>query len=285
MIYCPYTDREISESQSNSEHIIPLSLGGALDLKLPVDAAFNSKLGSEIDGALANEFHTALRRTQYGARGQSGKEPVATIKRARDGRDSRLVQAHFHKKRGVHVWDVRDRKLRRPMGSIQIQASLNVDLPVRFTAKVALAAGYLVYGDLFRKHVDHGQLRDVMRIDPSELDLNRPPAENGLDHLTLRVDNWLYELPEDPDSAVLFLRTFCSAVQGSVIVLMPGHGCFGVGVGILGQYQAMVNVPARTSSFPNEGDFAWGHVLMVSGGRLERFSWMDGLKQLIDAKN
>ena len=28
MVYCPYTDREIPESESSPEHIIPLSLGG-----------------------------------------------------------------------------------------------------------------------------------------------------------------------------------------------------------------------------------------------------------------
>ena len=48
-VYCPYTDREIPESKSSSEHIIPLSLGGVNGFEIPVDATFNSTLGSEID--------------------------------------------------------------------------------------------------------------------------------------------------------------------------------------------------------------------------------------------
>ena len=56
MIYCPYTDRNLSEWETSAEHIIPLSLGGTNGLELPVEPALNAQLGSEIDGALANEF-------------------------------------------------------------------------------------------------------------------------------------------------------------------------------------------------------------------------------------
>ena len=99
----------------------------------------------------------------------------------------------------------------------------------------------------------------------------------NLEHLTLRVDTYLHEVPPDPDSSILCLRTFCSTVKGSVVVLMPGKDCFGVAVGILGQYLAMVNVPANTESFPNEGVFAWGHVVSVIDKKLNRCSWMDSL--------
>ena len=72
---------------------------------------------------------------------------------------------------------------------------------------------------------------------------------------------------------------FCSAVRWSVVVLMPGVDCFGAGVGILGQYLAMINVPAKTESFPNDGVYAWGHVVAVVDQKLRRCSWADGLKQ------
>ena len=282
MIYCPYTDRDLSESETNSEHIIPLSLGGINGLKLSVDTTFNSKLGSELDGALANEFLVALHRTKYDARGHTGKEPVATIRRASYGPDNRPAQAHFHHKHGVKVWDARDREMKKGIGAVRINTTLNIDLPMRFTAKVALAAGYFVYRDLFRNHVDHRQFRDVMRIDPAKLDQKKSLRELGLDHLTLRIDTYLLEAPTDPDSELLWLRMFCSAVKGSVIVLMPGEGCFGVAVGILGQYLAMVNVPADTESFPNHGDYAWGHVIAVMDKTIRRGSLVHALGQWVD---
>ena len=81
-VYCPYTDREIPERESSSEHIIPLSLGGVNGFEIPVDATCNSTLGGGIDGKLATEFLWELRRTEHDARGHSGKEPRATIRKA-----------------------------------------------------------------------------------------------------------------------------------------------------------------------------------------------------------
>ena len=67
-IYCPYADRDIPISESTAEHIIPLALGGLNTFTLPVSANFNSQVGSEIDGALANDFLVMCRRDKHGAR-------------------------------------------------------------------------------------------------------------------------------------------------------------------------------------------------------------------------
>ena len=37
--------------------------------------------------------------------------------------------------------------------------------PLRFAAKVALSAGYFVYGDLFRRAVAHDEIRFIMEFD------------------------------------------------------------------------------------------------------------------------
>ena len=280
MIYCPYLDQDIPDDQASPEHIIPLSLGGCNSLEIPVDAVFNSEVGSVLDGAVANELFFTLRRTEYDARGHSGKKPIAIIKSADYGDDKRPAQVHFHKKDGLRVWDAKDREFKERVPSVNISTSLNIDLPIRFTAKVALAAGYFTYGELFRHHVDHRQLRDVMNTDPRNLDPAKSLDEQGLGHLTLRVDDYLRETNEELEPTLFLLRSFCSAIRGSVIVLMPGHGCFGVAVGILGMYVGMVNVPANTSSFPNQGDYRWGHVLATNEKTLKRCSWADGLKQL-----
>ena len=260
------------------EHIIPLALGGVNGFEIAVDSTFNSEVGTELDGALANDFFFALRRTEYDTRGHSGKEPIATV-RATYGEDNRPALVHLHKKKGLRVWDVRDRESKKGPGPLHIRTLLNNDLPVRFTAKIALGAGYFVYGDLFREHVDHGQLRDVMNTSPGNSGPKMGRAGVGRRNLTLRADRYLDELPTGPHSRLLCLRTFCSSVRGSVVVLVPGRHYLAVAVGILGQYLATVVVPAKTESFPNQGAFAWGHVIEVVDRKLNRFSWIDGLSR------
>ena len=278
LIYCPYTDRSIPEAQSSPEHIIPLSLGGVNGLEIPVDSAFNSAVGSELDGALANEFLFALKRTKFDARGHSGKKPVALIKTATYGEDRRPAQVHFHSKEKLKVWDSRDGAFKERVPEFEISVSINIDLPVRFAAKVALAAGYYVYGDLFRQHVDHRQLRDVMNTDLRKLDLTKTPADLGLGHLTLRVDSYLRDVPYEPEyDGLNSIRALCSSVEGSVVVLAPGYDYFGVG--ILGQYVATVIAQAKTDTFPNDGNYAGGHVLAVNSKALKQCSLVDGLSQ------
>ena len=280
MIYCPYTDRDIPENMTNSEHIIPLSLGGVNGFEIPVDAGFNSKIGNEVDGALANDFMWALMRTEHDARGHSGKMPKATIKDATYGDDDRLAQAHFHKKYGVALWDVRDREYHRGPNTINISTSIDIDLPMRFTSKVALAAGYYVYGDVFRQHTDHQQLRDVMNTDLSKLDATKSLDELGLSHITLTVDSYFHTPPADYN--LQCVRLFCSAVRGSVVMLVPALDSFTVAVGILGQYLAKVTVPANTEAFPRKGEYTGGHIVALSDKKLYRTSLADGLSQFVE---
>ena len=281
VIYCPYTDRQLPCDMASAEHVIPLALGGANALTIPVDKSANSTLGSELDGAFANEFPIELRRTRYDARGHSGKEPWATIRHASYGEPDRPAQAHFHHKHGIRLWDARDKRMRSTIGTFRIQTPLKYDLPVRFASKVALAAGYLVYGDLFRHHVDHQQLRDVMRIDPARLNPNDDDDLQALQHIKVRIDHYLREPPPESDWQLNGLRTFCSDVPGSVVILVPGYGVLGVTVGILGQFLATVIAPADTNAFPNKGAYAWGHVLAVTDGKLKRCSWADALTQWV----
>ena len=134
--------------------------------------------------------------------------------------------------------------------------------------QVALAAGYFVYGDLFRHEVDHQQLREVLGVDPSMVPLQDTSNDHGFDHLTLRADHYLSGPLSENDWQLRCLRSFCSNRKGSLIVLVPGQNSLRVAVGILGEYLAMVNVPAHTKTLPNEGAYSWGHVLDVVDRRL-----------------
>ena len=281
VIYCPYTDRELPREMATTEHVIPLALGGINGLTLPVDSRSNSTLGSELDGALANEFFVAMRRSEYDARGHSGKEPWAIATKATLDESERPIQVHIHRRHGIKLWDPRDKQMKPLAGALSLRTTLNIYLPVRFTAKVALAAGYFVYGDQFRHHVDHRQLRELMRTDLARFAQSNFEGDHPLKHLTLRADHYLGDPPSEEDWQLKTLRRFCSATRGSIIILFPGNNYLGVSVGILGKFLATLIVPAQTKTFPNEGPFAWGHVLAVISGTLYRCSWADALKQCV----
>jgi hypothetical protein len=51
---------------------------------------------------------------------------------------------------------------------VNIGFKVDLDVAHRFVAKVALSAGYLVYGDHFRKHVKHEDFRKIMKQRPTE---------------------------------------------------------------------------------------------------------------------
>ena len=279
LYYCPYTDCNISKNESNSEHIIPLSLGGANELTIPVHEKFNSRLGSKLDGALANDFLVTLRRSQYDARGHSGKEPWATSKKAECGDNNRSAQVQIHRKHGMRLWDARYQELITGPGTVQFTTKLDIYLPILFATKVALAAGYYVYGDHFRSQVDHYQLREIMQIGLDSLNERDELNKLDQDRFTVLADDYLCAAPPTSDWRLRCIRDFCDKLKGSVILLVPSKQNLVVSVGILGNYLAMINVPADTTTFPNEGDYEWGHILAAIDKKLVRCSWSEGLRQ------
>ena len=275
-IYCPYTDREIPISESSSEHIVPTSLGGTDGFEIRVDRKFNSIIETRIDGRLANEHFWRLLRTKHDSRGHSGRAPVARFNTAY-GKEQRKAQVDLSHSRRILFWDVRDRKYVTVPGEFPISFSINIDLPVRFAAKVALGSGYYVHGESFRNHVDHRQLRDVMNIDPSSLDQTKTLAELGLEHLTLRVDSWMHELRAGDDTRMRFLRDLCNSIEHSVVVVTYSRDAFSVIVGLFGQYLGMVNVPADSETLLKGVSDKWGNVLELRRGGLNRYPLIDGL--------
>ena len=106
-MYCIYTDAEVPDSAGNYDHIIPLSLGGSDSFCVWSDRNFNSKVGSSIDGALANDALIVLARRDADARGHSGTEVLPTWKKTT--LDGRPVQVSWGDE--VKVWDARAKAL------------------------------------------------------------------------------------------------------------------------------------------------------------------------------
>ena len=164
-MYCIYTDAEVDEANGNLDHIIPLSLGGKNGFCVWSDANFNSVIGSKVDGAVANDSLIMLARRDADARGHSGTEPVPVWRKSI--LEGRPVQVSFGDE--IKVWDARAKSyldpkdfLDKPLESRWIY---NPFARSRFTAKVALGAGYFVFGESFRAAADCGELRKMLTAD------------------------------------------------------------------------------------------------------------------------
>jgi hypothetical protein len=103
VIYCPYTNREISGSEVNSEHIIPISLGGVNGFEIPVCKKFNSKVGSEIDAKIGKELIIQSRRVNLKVKGHSGKIPKMYYKNALDEETGLPLQVEISKDTGIRA--------------------------------------------------------------------------------------------------------------------------------------------------------------------------------------
>ena len=163
MPYCPYTDQDVLDTDTSAEHIIPLSLGGANGFEIPVHRGANSDIGSKIDAALANDFLTLTRRSRYDVRGHSSKEPLVVSKHSKNA-DGLPLQVTLHPRTGIRVWSPRDKSYvtDQRATNLELRFDMKLDTAKKFVAKVALSAGYFVYGDLFRNNVKHSDLREVM---------------------------------------------------------------------------------------------------------------------------
>jgi len=100
LVYCPYIDKDLPPGQTNSDHIVSLALGGMNGIEVPACSAFNSHVGSKIEGALANDFLVLTNRDKYEVKGHSGKEPVFVVRHSSDPNTGRPLQVSLVKGRG-----------------------------------------------------------------------------------------------------------------------------------------------------------------------------------------
>ena len=108
LIYCVYDDRWVSSEEASREHVIPLALGGVDAFAITVSRSANSILGSQLDGALANEFFMLQRRNELDVRGRSGVRPIPVIKQATMEAPALPVQVELDKReRALRVFSPR----------------------------------------------------------------------------------------------------------------------------------------------------------------------------------
>lgn len=274
MVWCPYTDRDVPMSETTMEHVVPFSLGGVREFCVRTDGRANSDIGSKVDARLAEEFLVKQRRNRFGVKGHSGKYPVVEWKRSKleSGEPVQLTLDRGD----VRVWSPRRGRYIFVPPDVQIRSewTMHIDTALRFAAKVALSAGYFVYGDTFRHAVAHDEIRFLLEFDlagvtpEQEAELRRRAASMGI-----RAEDWLRK-DDNPDLEVYRLLSQAYGTS-SVVGLVPAQSSVLTFVGVLGLYVGLVNAPADTTAFPLGGRHDVGHVLVLRNGRIERQSLRD----------
>jgi hypothetical protein len=274
-MYCIYTDTEITKKTSSEEHIIPLSLGGSNAFTIIVDKEFNSKVGSEIDGKLSNDFIINMARSKRGIRGHSNKMVEMIWKQSNlNGDSTQPIQVTFppNLNENVKIWNPKTRKYFPPeqTSGAKIQSKFILDrlIRVKFASKVALGAGYFVYGDLFRQHIEHSLLREVLAKDFFSVN------KEHLLGMNLGVSDPFTPIQEKDKGLTGMFRAMCEMLDTCVLFLLCTENII-ITVGILGEWIATLNVPGKTEYFPNSGDYDLGHTLSINNQNVTRRSFRE----------
>jgi len=274
MPYCPYTDRDYTDAETSPEHIIPFSLGGVNGFEIAVQGKANSDIGSSIDAAMAEDFLVKTKRDRFDVRGRSGKEPVFVVKQARNT-DGLPLQVALNQRSGLQVWSPRDREYitDQRAANLELNFHLKIDTAMKFVAKVALSAGYFVFGERFRTNVKHSDFRAIMNFDPS--------SPSGHQEVEARIDD---RFNEHPGEEVRVFRALCAASGPySMVGFAHSHDRFGIFVGILGDYMGTIHVPAVMEGFPNDGEHQMGHVIQLQRPGFNRVSMKQALESFLKA--
>lgn len=266
--WCPYLGREVNIDQTNVEHVIPLALGGSDEFVVRAETEMNSKLGSTIDGVLANEFLVAVRRVHFNARGHTRTPPVARLKKSTLQSTGDPVQIIFGQDK-VKIWDAKKRREidNSESGDATFSSTFRVDMfsRLRFMSKVALAGGYYIYGDAFRESFRHEELRASMLLESADRD--------AFSSFGLRLYDEFSDVAPSDRKQVMLDKSFCGLIGGSCLMTIPGPSSVGFVIGILGQWMGTLNVPADTSDLPLEGNYDLGHVVRIDAGVMRRLSY------------
>lgn len=278
-MYCIYTDQEISKQNGNMDHIFPLSLGGHDEFCLWSNRDFNSKVGSKVDGKLANDPLVMLARRDADAKGHSGKSPVPIWKKSEI--ENTKVQVSLGKEK-IEFFNVKTKEKFEPAYDgtvIKSQMQIDIYAPLRFAAKAALAGAYFIYGSAIKTAINCNDLRTLIAFDAIS-------AKNDDSYLksNIQICDRFHE-DAAPNSGN-FYRFFCEMQRRSIFISVPHEDTISFHVGVLGMYMCSLTVPCDTKDLPTGIDHDYhdlGHVILLAPGNMERMSFRK-LALLADGK-
>jgi hypothetical protein len=268
MTYCIYTDTD--GENVTPDHVFPLSLGGCNEFCVPCETNFNSLMGEDVDGPIANDPLVMFARRDADARGHSGAEPTPVWKKSEiEGRPTQVSWA----KDKARFWDARSRAELDESTVVgkEITSSLRIDrfADIRFVAKVALGGAHFIYGDTIRTAMNCNELRRLITLDP-----DKAKEDPGFRSSAVRiVQRFSEELQTSGDPAMY--KLFCEGNPCSTLIAVPHHHEISFHVGVVGMYLGSVVVPAKTDLLPIDGLHDVGHVVWIADKQMHQASLRD----------
>ena len=277
-MYCIYADHDVAEEDGNYDHIFPLALGGRNQFKIWSDKQLNSRIGTEVDGAVVSDPLIELALRNSGVKGHRNRSRIPRWKKST--LNGEPIQVSLGKEE-ILVWDPKqERELSKDEISGQSIAStltIGRHTCLRFVAKVALAGGYFLYSDKFRAAVNCDHLRSLVF-----LNIDQAKTDNTFENCQIKFCNRFHPDSRDASAAGMY-RTLCEYIHRSLFISIPHHSSISFHVGVVGEYIGSMIVPANTDRLPIDGEHDLGHCIVLGPGNIERTSYRCLLQDFLRA--
>lgn len=275
-MYCIYSGKEIDEKASNIEHIIPISLGGCDELTIRVDREINSKIGSQIDGKLTQDFLIALDRVKNGDRGHSKKTPKYTVQSKTQ--EGKTVISTFTSQ-ALQFYDPVIKDYVDISGKVTMNTKIDMDLRLKFVTKVALGVGYYLFGKGFEEYTDCDSLRMIL----TEENLSKLFEKQSEKFEGMRFYDSLHQINDADKPIMEIYKLFCQYSKKTNILWSYSQESIIVHVAIYGKFIGLINFKAKRNIIPEIKDCWLGHIMICDENRLIRKSWREAILEMVEA--
>lgn len=275
-MYCIFTDK--NTDKGNYDHIIPLSLGGSNKFCTWCDIDFNSKMGSKIDGAIANDPLIMLARSKTDTRGHSNKRPIPIWKNTRT-EDGKKVSLTFGE--DLKLFDVKERENVSIEENAKLKSTININrhAPLKFVLKVSLGGIYHLFGQDTNNIIDHHEIRDLVRIDADKPEFFEIASNSKI----VCCDRF----HPDADKGAAIYKAICQYDNLSKFMAIFYNDGIGIHVGILGSYLGSVILPIKNNKLLNkkisENNFDMGVIISMKRNSIESLPLRDWAIKLRDS--
>lgn len=270
-VHCPYSGFDIRTADANTEHIIPLTLGGADSFTIQVARDRNALLNREIDEPLKKSLFMATARRRHDARGHRKTEvppPRVNAKLTKSGIPLRLAFTEDNKLRfesaitfePITVEDIQE-------NGLQLATSAEKNLRLRFTAKVALAGGFLLYKQRFAEA--EAMLRALTNYG------GQYHNEHAVQELRLTGWYWPQQAPTDGALIHSLLEDMAETMDCSFVCFLTSakENHLLVAVSLLGELAGALMIPVKDNLTTDLPEFDLGHVFVLERSRCHRVSF------------
>lgn len=277
MKFCIYTNSFLPDTDVNDEHIFPLTLGGHDQFTIKVAKTANTLVNKELDEKLKACFLLARNRRIYNSKGHRNKKPSPPKVKISVGSDQSVV-LKFDKNDYLQLYSHKEKRILNKnetySNGILFKIPYERNLKLRFTAKIALASGYFIYGNLFVKNAETEELRALMNYKGKEYN------ENIFKKITTQ-GWWWGETVKNSDKAMHVIFETINSILNTTFVaiitsIIPDRIL--IVVGVLGELTGILNCSANCKAFPKHGDYDLGHVVVLKEKGIQRFSYRNCLK-------